>query len=253
MFFIASKVLHFLIKPILWVFFGVLYGVWKKRGKKRYWLGLLVFAYLVSNQFLVDLLFRAYEPPPAVVSELPDDLNGVILLGGYSSYMPSAQRSVFKGSGDRFLQMLHVHRAHKVSPIILTGGSGNIYKPGDTEARFMQDFLEKLELDTGQFVYDPNSRNTYQNAVNTQAIIQERGWSTERWLLITSAFHMPRSVACFKKAGMEVFPFPVDHRAGPPKLQFEYLLLPSVEALGKWEMLLHEWIGYASYKVTGKV
>lgn len=253
MFFIISKVLHFLVKPILWVFFGGLFGAWKKRNSKRFWVGFIVVSYLFSNQFLIDFIFRAYEPDPIKYNEIPKDIDGVILLGGFSSYFPDAERPIFRSASDRILQTLVVSRDKRFQPVIITGGSGNIYKPEEKEAIFMESFLKKAKLDTGQFIYEPASRNTYQNAVNTLLIIQQRNWKDKKWLLITSAFHMPRSMACFEKAGIDVFPFPVDHKAGPPKPDFEYILFPSVDAFRKWETLLHEWIGYTAYKLTGKV
>ncbi|MGB0167092.1 MAG: YdcF family protein, partial [Luteibaculum sp.] len=194
MFFIASKILHFLLKPILWIFFGCLFGVWKKRGNKPFWAGLFLFAYLISNQFLVDLVLRAYEPDAYPIREIPENINGIILLGGYSSYMEDAERSVFLSSADRFLQMLQVHRSKNISPVIITGGSGNLYKPEDTEAKFVAQYLKNTQLDTGQFWYEADSRNTYQNAVKSKELIENASMSKENWLLISSAFHIPRSL-----------------------------------------------------------
>ncbi|TXC78799.1 YdcF family protein [Luteibaculum oceani] len=252
MFFVISKILHFLVKPILWVFFGGLFGAWKKRNSRKFWLGFVIISYLFSNQFLVDFIFRSYEPDPIKYHEIPADVEGLILLGGFSSYFPDAERPIFRSSSDRIMQSILISRDRGLKPVIITGGSGNIYKPKEKEAIFMEAFLGQAKLDTGQFIYEPESRNTYQNAVNTKRIIQENNWEGKKWLLVTSAFHMPRSLACFNKENISVFPFPVDHKAGPPKPDFEYILFPSVDAFHKWETLFHEWIGYTAYKLTGK-
>lgn len=253
MFFILSKVLHFAVKPLLWIFFAGLFGAWKKRGNRRYWIGFILFSYLISNQFLVDLIFRTWEPDPIKIEELSDNYSGIILLGGYSSYFEEADRPIFRSASDRFAQTIMLTRGKNISPVIVTGGSGNIYKPDEKEAIFIERFLKDCKLDTGQFFYDAESRNTAQNASNTLKLIQENSLSTDNWLLVTSAFHMRRSAGCYKKVGINFTAFPVDHKAGPPKPQFEYLLMPSVDAFHKWELLFHEWTGYLAYKITGKI
>ena len=251
MFFILSKILHFAIKPLIWIFLATLFGLWKKRGKNRYWLLLFLSAYLLSNQFIVDRIFYAWEHDAIHYNEIPA-VKGIIVLGGYSSYYKPADRPLFRSASDRMMQALYLSRAKGIAPIIFTGGSGSLYRPEEKEGIFISKFLQEMELDTGQCYFETEARNTYQNAVNTLQLIEQKKLPEGPYLLVTSAFHMPRSLACFEKIGLDVMPFAVDHKVGELEFNLEYLLMPSVDALHKWEILLHEFLGYLSYKMAGK-
>jgi uncharacterized SAM-binding protein YcdF (DUF218 family) len=94
-----------------------------------------------------------------------------------------------------------------------------------------------------------NSRNTYENAVFTKALAAPK--PGERWLLVTSAYHMPRSVGLFRKAGFAVEPYPVDWRVGRGADIFAFTNIAG-DGLGRTDTAMREWIGLVAYRLTGK-
>jgi uncharacterized SAM-binding protein YcdF (DUF218 family) len=94
------------------------------------------------------------------------------------------------------------------------------------------------------------SRNTQENAEFSKALVEPK--SGERWLLVTSAFHMPRSVGLFRKAGFNVEPYPVDWRLGGRSDLFTFSNI-AIEGFGHTEVGLREWLGLMAYRATGKI
>ena len=99
-----------------------------------------------------------------------------------------------------------------------------------------------------QVQYESASRNTYENAVLTAQLPGVD--PTQRWLLVTSATHMPRSMATFEKAGWHVTAYPVDFRTGDSTPWTDFNLTQGAE---RWNLLLHEWVGWLSYRLTGRL
>jgi uncharacterized SAM-binding protein YcdF (DUF218 family) len=97
-------------------------------------------------------------------------------------------------------------------------------------------------------LYENRSRDTYENATFSRQI--EGVDATKRWLLITSARHMPRAMGVFRKAGWNVAPWPVDYSTG---LSIDYFDFSVVRGAGRWETVLHELLGLALYRVTGRL
>jgi uncharacterized SAM-binding protein YcdF (DUF218 family) len=96
--------------------------------------------------------------------------------------------------------------------------------------------------------YEAESRNTYENAVLTAKVPGVN--PQDRWLLMTSAWHMPRSMATFEKAGWNVTAYPVDYRAEDVTVWTRYSLLGGVS---DWQLVLNELVGLAAYRLTGRL
>ncbi|NOZ45581.1 MAG: YdcF family protein, partial [Chlorobi bacterium] len=94
------------------------------------------------------------------------------------------------------------------------------------------------------------SRNTHENAIFTKKLTKYFDSKTT-YLLVTSAFHMRRAKACFKKAGFKFDIYAVNKKAGPRKYEFDYMFLPDKEAFYYWDLLIHEWAGFIVYKIMG--
>ena len=116
------------------------------------------------------------------------------------------------------------------------------------ESHYVGPVLERLGLEAGRVIYEERSRNTAENAKFSRDIARPQPGET--WLLITSAFHMPRAVGCFRRAGWNVVPYPVDYMTDG-----DYQTAPpgSFSAgLGSLDGALHEWMGLALYRLSGK-
>ena len=78
-------------------------------------------------------------------------------------------------------------------------------------------------------------------------------YSAADCFLITSAFHMRRSLACYRKVGLAIQPFTTDFYAHKPRYTPDAFLIPSVDAIGNWQKLIKEWIGLIAYKMAGYI
>jgi uncharacterized SAM-binding protein YcdF (DUF218 family) len=131
--------------------------------------------------------------------------------------------------------------------IVFTGGEGELFGKGLTEADRAKIFFDTMNLPPGRVQYESASHTTYENAVLTAALpgIDKR----QSWLLLTSANHMPRAMATFLHSGWNVTAYPVDFRTGAATPWNQYSLQKGAQ---KWQLALHEMVGLMAYKLAGR-
>lgn len=253
MFFFLSKILAFLITPYTWFFVALLIllkKVWNTPFKK-FVLTLTILVYVFSNSFLVDELVRAweYEDDDIYLKDTRYDL--AIVLGGMGRVDERQQRFDFTCSGDRLFQTLPMYYKGRVSKICITGGSGSISHPNHREAIYVKKYLESIQVPDSNIIIENNSKNTYENAIFTKHILDSMHFKGSV-LLVTSSFHMRRSLAIFKKAGYQnVTPYVTNKFTGKRKFEFDYCFLPNSEAITTFNLIMHEIVGYVTYKIKG--
>lgn len=253
MFIILSKVLDLLLAPLTWiVLLSLLALAWQQRRPGRARLSLSV-AILIALGFSLEPVSRAlfarleagakdtFQPDP------PYDV--VVVLGGVID--PVAMRT----SGQIELNDA-VDRISRTAILLRTGQarvalvSGGVVFPqaGDarSEALVLADWLEQQGISRDRIVLEEKSRNTRENAVESAAIIAAHGW--KRVLLVSSAWHAPRALGCFRAAGVAADLLTVDHRAGSPG---GLLWLPRASALSTSTDALRELFGGLVYRVMG--
>ncbi|MBX2926632.1 MAG: YdcF family protein [Saprospiraceae bacterium] len=254
MFFILSKVLAFAIKPVVWIILLLGYSLFSKRPrrKRRALRVALLLLILFSNRWISNQIFRAWEPDTLTADAIETPYDIGIVLGGYSNFYiePRHDRHNFNERGNRLANALELYFSGKVKKLLLSGGSGRLLQDGPSEAELMVAYLRKLGIPDADIILEPESRNTWENALFTKNIVDTR-YPGATCLLITSAWHMRRSDACFRKAGLLATPFPVDYISESNRQYAEMLLLPDKLGLYKWELLIKEWIGCAAYRVRG--
>ena len=267
--FVLSKILSFITQPLAWVALALGLGVflqtfgpqpWARLGRRLCWvaLGLLLLqGWQPLPQFGIRQLESRYPVPQNLDLK---KFEGVVVLGGAleSAYVwqapdlngrPQAQ---LNSAAERMTTPISLLKAHPNLKLVFTGGEGLILTSGRTESELAQIFYQDMGLmDLPQadqrLYFEAASRNTHENAVLSA---QLPGIDiTKPWLLVTSAFHMPRSMAVFQKAGWNVTPFAVDFRAGSRTPWTAYSLKGGAN---DWEILLHEWIGTVYYAWTDK-
>lgn len=252
MFFYLSKILAFLISPIFWVFFLLIFSFKTKvegRTKKLFILGLSIL-YISSNSFFVDELFRWYEPTPTDF-DYSKKYTGAIVLGGIGSIDMRLQKINFGHSADRLFQVLPFAYSKNIGAVIFTGGSGSIEYPDHKEAIYVKKYLKSINFPDSSIIIESNSRNTYENALFSKRIVDSIN-SNGNYLLVTSAYHMPRSIAVFKKAGYKnITPFITNKVSGGRRFTFDHLFIPNPDALYSLQFLIHEWVGFLAYKIKG--
>ncbi|MGQ0828950.1 MAG: YdcF family protein [Bacteroidota bacterium] len=251
MFFTLSKLLSFVITPMVWIitllFFSFFIKNEKLKRKCLTWA--LVFSLLFSNAFLFDECIRSWEIPATHYKDLKTYDAGIV-LGGLMTYDQNFDRLQFQRGADRLLQAIELYKLGIIKKIIFTGGSGSILHPDEKEGIYAKRYLLTLGIPEQDFFIESESRNTHENAVLTKKLIDKENIKGN-FLLITSAFHMRRSLGCFNKAGITATHYSTDRYSGPRKLEFDHLIIPNFSAMDAWNNLIREIVGFITYKIMG--
>ena len=197
-----------------------------------------------------DLLLHPLEarfPPWDPARGAPD---GIIILGGAIDADLSASHGtvVFTRAADRVIEAAALARQYPKARIIFSGGSASL-TDGPREADYATAVFERLGVARDRLVMERQSRNTTENAEFSRQLAAPK--SGERWLLVTSAYHMPRSIGIFRKVGFPVEPYPVDWRTGGPGdlLEFTPFVLDGLEHT---EIAVREYLGLVAYWISGR-
>ncbi|MEZ4961319.1 MAG: YdcF family protein [Saprospiraceae bacterium] len=254
MFFIVSKVLYFAIQPLNWVLALMLYSLFakKKSRKRKALVAAIVLGFLFTNRFLYNQVIKLWELKTITADQITEPYDIGILLGGYSNgnILPRHDRQNFSHRAARFLNAYELYKMGKVKKLLLTGGSGDLLQDQPSEAQDMKGFFARIGVPAEDIIIEPDSRNTYENADFTKKILEER-YPGASCLLITSAFHMRRSLGCFKKAGVACTPYSVDFITEKDRWAPENTIFPDRNGFYFWEILVKEWVGYLAYWAKG--
>jgi uncharacterized SAM-binding protein YcdF (DUF218 family) len=195
--------------------------------------------------YLLLYPLEARFPPWEASRGAPD---GIIVLGGPLDADLSAAHGtpVVRSAADRMFAAAELARRYPNARIVFTGGSANLLSNDAKEADYAATLLENLGIAGPRMIMERQSRNTHENAVFTRALVAPK--PGERWLLVTSAYHMPRSVGLFRKAGFAVEPYPVDWRVGASVFAFSPV---SLEGLNRTDTAIREWLGLLAYRLRG--
>lgn len=184
--------------------------------------------------------------------ELPTgQIRGIIFLGGFEDPSVSHARSalILNESAERLTEAVLIARAFPDAKIVFTGGASEIFMRSPSGASAVGGFLEAAGIPAERIVLEDRSRNTYENAIETGKLVDPK--PGEHWLLVTSAWHMPRAVGTFRHAGFDVIPWPTDYRTRGTQ---DFLLLSDklTEGLRRTDTAVREWIGLIAYWLLGR-
>jgi uncharacterized SAM-binding protein YcdF (DUF218 family) len=187
--------------------------------------------------------------PPWDPSRGPPD--GIVVLGGAIAPDVSAARGAvaLNEAAERITATAELARRYPDARIIFSGGSNAVIADQIPEAPFAVRELEALGVAHDRITAEEQSRNTIENAVFSRLIAQPK--PSERWLLVTSASHMPRAIAAFRAAGFPIEAYPVDWRTGGP-IDATRPFTSLTEGLERTDTALHEWGGLVAYRLSGK-
>jgi uncharacterized SAM-binding protein YcdF (DUF218 family) len=259
--FFASKLLSFATQPLAWV--AVLFAVALLCVARKRTLGLglgwasLALLLLLGWQPLPDALLRRLEaqhplPAWAATTTAADwqRYAGVVVLGGAlePAWVHAGNGQVaLNDAAERMTVPVALMRQNPHLRLLFTGGEGALHTSGEPEAVQARRFFESLGVSAQRMQFEAGSRTTYENAVLAATL---PGVDKSRpWLLVTSAWHMPRALATFRAAGWNVTPYPADYRTGIRTPWTEYSLASS---LWRWQIALHEWVGLLVYGIAGR-
>ncbi|MBN1608429.1 MAG: YdcF family protein [Polyangiaceae bacterium] len=249
MFFFLSKILDVFLSPLTWGILLCLVGLWRKWRWLR-WAPALAAAELVlfsldpvSNALLTHLEQQARRSVRRDVT-----YDAILLLGGPVNHGSTASHDAasYNENVERLLVSYDLLRAGRAKNVIVSGGYA---WSGDrvNEARVLGRQLEDWGIAHDRVVLEPRARNTHENAVESKRLVKQRGYRT--LLLVTSAYHMPRALDCFRAVGVDVDALPVDFRASDSEGARDWL--PRASHLETSESVLREMFGRWVYRVRG--
>lgn len=257
MFFELSKVGGFLVSPVhMLATLGFALTFWPQIGRRTWpsrfiqlFLGILLsmLIFPIGNELLVPLETRF--PAPA---KLPDRVDGIIVLGGAVNEVVYGGQGhlTVNGEAERLLAPVSLLRSYPNARLVLTGGSSSLNPGPFKEVDKVRPFWRDAIVDRGQVLYEDKSRNTYENATFTRDLVKPK--AGEKWLLVTSAAHMPRAMGLFRKVGFDVIAYPVSYKSTGKEGQW-YVPRTAGEALGNIEAAVHEYVGLWVYHQTGRI
>ncbi len=259
MFFIASKTIGFFLMPSNFACSLLVLGL--LLAKTRF----SILAHRLSYVTIIALIIMAFSPlghiillpleerikRPSNVANMkaPD---GIVVLGGSIDTIVTKARGTIaiNESGERLTQIIELARRFPNARIVFSGGSGQIFSANMREADAARRFFSQMGLQPDRLIFENKSQNTWQNARYTKDLLKPT--REQRWLLVTSAFHMPRSLGCFRNVGMNVIPWPVDYRTRGFSDIYRFFDRAS-EGWKRVDIGVREWIGLLAYRLSGRI
>ncbi len=241
--------------PLSLVIGILLFSLFLKRGKWKAGLQIFAVALLIfcSNSVITDRIFKLWEIPVTPIESISNSKKvGVVLTGVVRKEKLPHDRVYFSEGADRILHAVQLYQAGKIQKVVITGGKGSFSESPIREAPQLKQVLLMCAIPEQDILIESESRNTRQNAQYTAPILKEK-FPDYDYLLITSAFHMRRSLACFEKEGINAKAFSTDFKTGdyPPRLTSYFF--PSPNAIFRWHVLIKELMGIAAYKLMGYI
>ncbi|WP_095091830.1 YdcF family protein [Mesorhizobium sophorae] len=256
MFFYLSKVFWFFIQPLNLTIFLLLAGlVAAMTGRRRLAVTGSVLAFLILGlsawtslgAMMLNPLEERFARPP-----LPEKVDGIVVLGGGFEGAINLVRGGYElnSGGDRMVETAILARRFPTARVVVSGGTGELFLEGEGDAATAPRLLTALGVTADRLILENKSRNTYENAVFTKELVTPKPGET--WLLVTSAFHMPRAKALFDKAGFATIPWPVDYRTTGREGIGLFRDNPA-DSLQVTTMAIREWIGLFAYWISGRI
>ena len=258
MFYVASKVLWFFATPsnllAIMILSGLLLMAWSRARRFGHGLALLGIVLLLAAGLspAANWVMLPLEERFPTFRDDGQPVTGIIVLGGAAQAEESFARGqlTVNEAGERMIALGDLARRYPEARLVFSGGGGGLLDSLRAESDAVREFTGSLGIDRERLVVDDESRTTSENAAFTRRlIIPQPG---ERWLLVTSSWHMPRAVGCFRKVGLPVVAYPVDFRTrGPQDLAQTFGFVS--DGLKRLDMAAKEWAGLVAYRMAGHI
>jgi uncharacterized SAM-binding protein YcdF (DUF218 family) len=255
MFFLLSKVLLFLVMPFTIVCGLLVTAVFVRRArlKKRLLIAGIALMLFFSNEFMANEAMKLWEVPVTPIKDLKKNYElGIVLTGMTNHDVGPNDRIYFNASADRAIHTVQLYKMGKLKKILVSGGSGRLDAPEAKEAVEAASALKMMGVLEDDIMIESESRNTHESAEAVKKMLAN-DIDPSTCLLITSGYHLRRSLACFRKVGLNMDSFSVDFKSHKRKYSFDILFVPKVEAIGTWNVLVKEWVGMIAYKAAGYI
>ena len=256
MFFVLSKTLGLFLEPLIIPYLCLICGMlafWRRRRfLGRFFIITAIFLPLLYGVIPLSsqpLRFIENHIEPAKMTDR--QIDGIIVLGGFTGdgvVAESRNQPNLGSAAERFTAALQWHQKFSDKPLVFSGFSDRIVPKGASEAEIVRQFLHDLTIDQTHILFENESRNTYENALNCYDLVAPTPGS--HWILITSASHMPRAIGSFRAAGWSgILGYPVDYQT-PETGYSRYWDIGY--GTGLIEKALHEYAGLLVYWLSGR-
>jgi uncharacterized SAM-binding protein YcdF (DUF218 family) len=255
MFFLAAKALSFLEQPLNLVALLLIASVVCRRRRprlaRRSAVAATVMFFAIGVTAVPRSVLRALEDTYVPTTVALESLAGAIILGGSEDAgIKGVERGqvLFNGAGERLTTGARLLRQYPNYVLVHTGLSGRLDPRGMSESEMARRFFTEQGVDLSRVFFENRARDTYENALLTKQLPGVD--TTRRWLLVTSAIHMPRSMAVFEKLGWHVEAMPVDYQTGRTISLWHYSI---VGGAADWQTVIHEILGFVAYWASGRL
>ena len=255
LFFLISKIVWLLLSPdslllILILLTLVLLYIGKNKQAKIVLTTisgiLIILSFFSIGEWLLYPLETRFPTNP----RLPQQIDGIIVLSGAENSLLSSvwDQVELNAASERDLTFLSLAKKYPTAKLIFTGGTGSLINQEYKAADVAKKLFEQQGFDTTRILFERESRNTYENVVYSKNLV--KSIKNENWILITTSWHMPRSVGIFCKAGWPVIPYPVDHQTNKDNLfRINFNLIDNLQIL---KTAIKEGLGLFAYYLSGK-
>jgi uncharacterized SAM-binding protein YcdF (DUF218 family) len=257
MFYILSKTVYIVLMPLFWVLLLLLIGIiGKKNWRRKAVFTAFLLLYILSNPYLSNKVTQSWEAEPVLIADIKEKRYdvGIVLSGVMNNFRKPDDRFYIETGADRIMHTVLLYKEGIIKNILITGG---YYKLGTGKIKNESEQIKNVMLLSGipdsVITIEGMSRNTRENALFTAEILK-KDFPQQKYLLITSAFHIPRSVACFEKVGIKADTFPVDflsYNSDEESSDISAYFIPTHKAFMTSSRIIHETVGYVVYKISG--
>jgi uncharacterized SAM-binding protein YcdF (DUF218 family) len=252
MFFFLSKTLYYLVMPFTIVCGCFLYAfvTRNQKYKRRAYLAALCMLFFFSNDFIANEVMRAWEIDARPISTLKKYRLGIVLTGSTMNH-DLDDRVYFAKGADRVTHTIQLYKAGLIEKILISGGSGRLTGESEPEANKFKKVMVMMGVSESDILIENETRNTAESAQEVRKILLSEGFQGNDCVLITSAFHMRRSLSCYRKAGIDLDTFSTDFYSHPRDYHIDSFLIPKIDSFVVWHKLIKEWVGFVAYKIAG--
>ena len=257
MFFTLSKIIGFFLKPYNLIFFSIIINILLSKSRFRFLRGLsLFFGVLALTVIFVGGLsfipnFFTWKIENLIQTQIPDNPDGIILLGGSFTHSKRALDENQVGLGDaseRVIEALRLLNNYERTKLLFVADAsiGNFHKISEAEQALK--FFEMFNINAERLIITKKANNTYQESIEIAEYIKVYGG---KWIMITSALHMPRAITLMQSRDLGkgiVYPYLTDFTSSKPRFSY-YFSFNSIDSL---DGIIHEIIGMVAYRITGR-
>ncbi len=255
MFFALSKTLNYLTQPLVIICLLLVGSFLVRNMKWKKWLfrtGLFLLLFF-SNDFIANEVMNLWEIKPVAFADMRKQYDyGILLTGVTKAQMQPDDRTYFSRGADRVTHSAQLYKLGTIKKILVSGGSGRLIDIDEHEADDVANALMMMGVPKADIEIENQSKNTHESAIAVKEILGNKT-SAENCLLITSGYHLRRSIACFEKVGLPMDVFATDFLTHKRTYTLDVLFIPKLDGIGMWTIMIKEWIGFTAYWISGYV